>query len=92
LWVLFYNYGRLLKAALEDEDEPRVLLIALRHLAEGREPAPGAQTMNEPGVADNAEGFLRHGFLRRNLAMEPKLVAGGDILRPQLYEVLCLRE
>src|SRR5882762_5432113 len=25
-----------LKAALEDEDEPRVLLIALRHVAQGR--------------------------------------------------------
>ncbi len=28
--------GEYLKAALEDEDEPRVLLIALRHLAEAQ--------------------------------------------------------
>ena len=35
-----------LKAALEDEDEPRVLLIALRHLAQ----AQGIATLYRPGV------------------------------------------
>jgi hypothetical protein len=35
--------------------------------------------------------FLQHGFLRGNLATEPELLTGGDILRSQLYEVLCLR-
>ena len=39
-----------------------------------------------------AERFLQCGFLRTDLVMGPELVVDGDILRPQLYEVLCLRK
>jgi hypothetical protein len=39
-----------------------------------------------------AESFLQYGFLRTDPVMGPELVVDGDILRPQLYEVLCLRK
>ena len=51
-----------LKAALEDEDEPRVLLIALRHLAQAQGIAKVAK------AAGIGRPFIRH-EARRHIVM-----------------------